>query len=89
MRNSYFPSLQITFQVRAALFNLFSEDLILANRELTMFSVDPADQRTDDNETEFELYSDRMLRIADDMIEVKGQAGKLYPGPKAKIVNLK
>jgi hypothetical protein len=52
---------------RNTLFNLYSDDLILANKELTMYSIDAADQSTDDHETEFELYSDRMARIAPDL----------------------
>lgn len=77
------------------MFTLFTLDLVLGNKELTMFSIDPADQRTDDNETEFELYSDRIMRTAPTyhiVIEEAQRVGlkwKLTPGPNTPTVNLK
>ena len=45
------------------LWNLFADDKILCNRELTLYSLNPLDQSTLENESEFELFSDRMARI--------------------------
>ena len=87
-KNSYFPMKPLCL-VRTTLFSLFADDRILANRELTMFSIDMADQRTDDNETEFELYSDRMNRIASTYRFEKAEILKIYPGPDTPTVNLK
>ena len=54
-----------------------------------MYSLDPADQSTEDHETEFELYSDRMTRIAPDLEIQTNNALKLYPGKNSPVINLK
>ena len=54
-----------------------------------MFSIDPADQRTEENGSEYELYSDRITRIAPTYKIARNENLKLYPGPDTPTVNLK
>ena len=60
---SYWP-FKYPFLTNYALRDLYLTDKILCDVELTRYSADPAMQSTEQNPTEFELYSDRMHRIA-------------------------
>ena len=76
--------------VRNALFDLYSNDQILANKEMTKFSIRAEDQKTPDNESgEYELYSDHHERTQKTLYINKKECLKLYPGKDTPTVNLK
>jgi len=71
--------------VSGSLYEMWRDDLILADKELTRWSVNPAKQRTEKNPTEFELYSDRHERLYSNY--VLDERLRMRPGPKTKVAN--
>ena len=71
--------------VIGALYELFRNDQILGDKELTRWSVNPDIQRTVKNPTEFELYSDRHERLFSNFNLDEGL--RLRPGPQTKVAN--
>ena len=49
---------------RMGMFNLYATDRVLANKELTKYSINPDDQCRPDNPTEYMLYSDHLATKA-------------------------
>jgi len=74
---------------RRALIDLYADDVILANIEMTMFSADSTDQQTKDNKSGFELYSDRMARHSDHLEYRPNGTMKLFPKKNTPVVNFK
>ena len=73
--------------VKKACFDLFRNDELLGDTELNRVTANPDHQRTEHNETEFELFSDRYQRKWSHL-EI-GERMRLQPGPNTKVVNWK
>jgi hypothetical protein len=70
------------------LFDLYCDDKVLANNDVTMFSLDPKDQSTPENPTQYKLYSDRFADQADHLEIRPNKALKLYPKAGTPTTNL-
>ena len=57
------PGTEELVQKKSCLYNFYKDDLVLADREMNQFSLNPALQRNDSNNSSFELFSDRMQRL--------------------------
>ena len=85
-RDSKFPIPMNDF-VRVACYDLFRNDELLLDRELHRVSANPANQRTEQKVTEFEVFSDRYQRM---FSQYKiGDRLRLLPGEKTPVVNFK
>ena len=85
--NSMIPALAPPF-LQAGLGDLFKNEEILADFTMERFTLNPAKQRTAENPTEFELFSDRMVRLYP-KYEVTADRCLIRPGPDARRTNLK
>ena len=83
-RDSYFP-VPNSMIVCIAIFDLYRNDEILCDRELTRASVNPEVQSTPVNQTEFELFSDRYVRMFSKYVLANRLI--LRPGPQTPVVN--
>ena len=83
---SWYPMLP-SFTVRSALNDLWRNDEILCDRDLDRFSVNPAMQQTAENETGFELMSDRHVRKYPQYLLNERILPR--PGPDTPVINFK
>jgi hypothetical protein len=79
-RDSYFL-LKHPLHTIITLRELYLTDRVMCNMEQTVFTVDPKNQSTAEKPTDFELYSDRMARIANTYIIDNALLNKIRPGP--------
>ena len=65
--------------------NLFKDDRVLCDRGQYLFSTNPALQRTDANESQFELCSDRLQRLYPTYSVT--EQGVFQPRPEAMMIS--
>ena len=85
-RNSNWPTPSVK-NVAIAGLDLWRNDELMCDKEGHRFSVDRKQQRTDQNESEFELYSDRYQRKFSHYTLVDRL--RFNPGPDTPVVNWK
>ena len=74
-----------TVFVKAALFDFFKADEVLADAQIMRFTLRPENQSTEENPTEFMLFSDRFTQnfpsyVLDDRTRIR-------PGPETPVIN--
>ena len=84
-RNSNWP-IPATPVVTMACYDLFRNDELMCDTECHRVSVDRKYQRTQENQTEFELFSDRYMRRFSNYQLVDRL--RFSPGPNTPVVNL-
>ena len=67
------------------LYELFRCDKILSDKMMDNFSVNPLHQCTEDNQTKFELCSDRLAKDLTNY--VFDERGRVRPGPETATIN--
>ena len=72
-----------------AFIDLYLNDEVLANKEFTMFSMDPDDQHKSGNKTDFRLYSDWRIDRASHLELRAGRGIQLFPKADTPRINLK
>ena len=78
----------ITFastEIYRFIFELVRNDMILSDKTVEYFSVDPLNQCTESNPTKFELCSDRLAK--DFSNYVFDERGRVRSGPKTPTIN--
>ena len=83
---SWYPMIP-PFIVRDALNDLWRNDEILCDRDLDRFSTNPSMQQTDENQTGFELMSDRHFRKYSSYL--LDERCRPRPGPNTPVINFK
>ena len=69
------------------LYDMVRNDEILVDDEMNRYTMAASLQRTDDNETDFELTSDRLVRKYPGYILDEGM--RIVPGPGVPVVSFK
>ena len=87
VETSGFPPVPIFF-IMQALYDLWANDEILCDKELNRMSVNPFLQKTPDNESEYELFSDRFERMYAHKF-VLNERLAFRPGPDTPVLNFK
>ena len=72
-----------------AVIDLYLNDEVLANKEFTMFSVNPKDQHKPSKQTDFRLYSDWRIDRASHLEFRAGRGIQLFPKADTPRINLK
>ena len=85
-KTSYMPS-AVNKLTQGTLMTMMVKDKVLVNTQSTMFSLNKKNQSTEDNPTDFELFSDRMHRRFPSYI-TDCTARRIMPGPDSPRINL-
>ena len=73
------------FFVFAGLQELYKADEILGNKMLELFTLNPANQSTADNPTDFMLFSDRIAQLYPSFL--LDERCRVRPGPQTPVVS--